>query len=433
MKGKLIKKLTHNIGLKIASVLLAVVLWLVVISINNPTTSESFYNIPVTLLNTDMITDSGRVFEVLDGTDNISRVTVRAPRSIASELKAENIIATADVNELSSLDTISIKLSTNIANQRDITLIPSHDIIRLKIENKRSKALALKASVTGSVEDGYMIGDISTDQNLVRISGPESVIDQVVRATANVDMDITGVTSDIVTNAEIRLYDKEDRLIENSNISMNIKTVGVKVSIWQTASVPVNFSFTGTPGAGSRVTGEIEGNGSTIKIAGKSNVIRNVSSIEVPAEELDITDMTESLVKDIDIRRYLPDNVFLADNADAVKTVTVNIEREVSKRLQIREENVRVTNIPEGYEASISGLEESFIVEAIGLAEEVSELRGGDLNGTVDISAWMQQHGMDSPDPGFYTVEVAFNLPEGVTLLEPVTVTLHISEIGDEE
>lgn len=143
--------------------------------------------------------------------------------------------------------------------------------------------------------------------------------------------------------------------------------------------------------------------------------------------------MTESLVKDIDIRRYLPDNVFLADNTDAVKTVTVNIEREVSKRLQIREENVRVTNIPEGYEASISGLEESFIVEAIGLAEEVSELRGGDLNGTVDISAWMQQHGMNSPDPGFYTVEVAFNLPEGVTLLEPVTVTLHISEIGDEE
>lgn len=46
MKGKLIKKLTHNIGLKIASVLLAVVLWLVVISINNPTTSESFIIFP---------------------------------------------------------------------------------------------------------------------------------------------------------------------------------------------------------------------------------------------------------------------------------------------------------------------------------------------------------------------------------------------------
>jgi len=131
---------------------------------------------------------------------------VRAPRSITSELKAENIIATADVNELSSLDTISIKLSTNIANQRDITLIPSHDIIRLKIENKRSKALALKASVTGSVEDGYMIGDISTDQNLVRISGPESVIDQVVRATANVDMDITGVTSDNIFRFQLTCY-----------------------------------------------------------------------------------------------------------------------------------------------------------------------------------------------------------------------------------
>ena len=99
-------------GLKLGSVFLAVVLWLVVTSVNDPTEAHSYNNIPVKLLNVELITDSGQVYEVLEGSDMISRVLIRAPRSVHKELKEENIIATADVRELSSLDTISIKLTT---------------------------------------------------------------------------------------------------------------------------------------------------------------------------------------------------------------------------------------------------------------------------------------------------------------------------------
>ena len=80
-------RLTRNIGLKLASVFLAVVLWLVVNAINNPTVPQGYYNIPVKLLNTDLITKSGQVYEVMDGTDVISRVTVRAPRSVINQLR----------------------------------------------------------------------------------------------------------------------------------------------------------------------------------------------------------------------------------------------------------------------------------------------------------------------------------------------------------
>ena len=196
-------KLTHNIGLKLASVFFAVILWLVVTSVNNPTVSEPYYNIPVKLINTEMITDSGQVYEVLDNTDVISKVTVRAPHSVISELKSENIIATADVSEISSLDTIAIKLSTDIYANNISSITGSIDTVKLKIENKKSKALSLKSTVSGQVTSGYMVGEITPDQNLVRISGPESVIDQVTKAV--VDVDVTGMTSDIVTNAEIKL------------------------------------------------------------------------------------------------------------------------------------------------------------------------------------------------------------------------------------
>lgn len=421
-------RLTNNVGLKLASVFFAVVIWLVVNSANNPTVSENYYNIPVKLLNTELITDSNQVYEVLEGTDLIGRVTVRAPRSVISELKAENIIATADVSELSSLDTISIRLSTNMAARDIVSITGNMDTVRLNIENKKSKALSLKATVSGEVEDGYMIGDITTGQNLVRLSGPQSVVDQIVKAS--VDVDVTGMTSDIVTNAEIKLYDSEDNVVDTRNITQNIRTVDVRVGIGQLSSVPVNFNVTGTPASGYRATGEIEGNAGVVTISGKANVIRNVSSIEIP---LDITDRTESLVSEVDLRQYLPDNVSLANSAEAYRTVTVVIEQEITRTLNIEEERVRITNLPEGCNASISGLDETVSVEVGGLSRDVATLQAANITGTVDIASWMQQQGMNTPEPGFYTVEVEFNLPEEVELLRAVTVTLHISDLEEEE
>ena len=218
-------KLTNNIGLKLASVLLAVILWLVVTSMNNPVVSDYYYNIPVTLLNADLITDSGRVYEFIEGTNVIGRVTVKAPRSVNNELTAENIIATADVNEISSLDTISIKLTTNVSYNQINTIEGSIDTVKLKIENKKSKALSLNATTSGQVAPGYIPGDITTDQNLVRISGPQSVVDKVTKASVNLEID--GLSSDIVTNAEIRLYDGENQVVdlESNHITIDRKSV----------------------------------------------------------------------------------------------------------------------------------------------------------------------------------------------------------------
>lgn len=424
-------RLMHNIGLKIASVFFSVILWMVVTSVNNPITTKTFDNIPVKLLNVELITESGQVYEVLENTDVIGRVTIRAPRTVLNEIKEENVVATADVAELSSLDTISIKLTTNIANRDKVTSITGNiDTIKLNIENKRTKALALKSTVSGQVPDGYLTGDVITDQNLVRISGPQSIIDQIVKAS--VDVNVTGMTNDIVTNADIVFYDAEDRVVsDTSNVTQNIKSVGVKVSIWQTIDVPITYSVTGETASGYRPTGEIEGNGELVKIAGKSNVLKNITQIEIPAEVLDVTNQVEDYVAEIDIRKYLPEGVSLANAEDALKTVTVYISPEISRRFEIREEKVRITNLPQGYNASISGLEESFIIEVVGLSRDVAGLQAGSISGTVDIAEWMRSQGMDEPMPGYYTVEIDFGLPEGVALREPVEVTLHISEIEE--
>ncbi len=422
-------KITDNLVWKLLSLLAAISLWLVVNNMNDPTIPQTFYNIPVRLINAEMITDSGQVYEFLDGTDEIERVTVRAPRSVISNLNENNIIATADVSQLSSLDTITIKLSTGIYNHEVESIKGSIDTVKLNIENKTTKTLALKASVSGSVDEGYLVGEITPDQNLVQISGPESAIERVAKAA--VDVDVTGFTSDIGTSVEIKLFDKENHAIQDARISQNIKTVDVKVNINKTAEVPLYFAYSGSPAYGYRATGEIVANKETVLIAGKQSVLKNISAIELPAESIDISGVSEDFTKEVDLRRYLPENITLANSADAKVEVTVRIQPEVSKKLTVNGENIEAVNVPDGFIATLDEIPEGTQIEILGLASELSGIHESALRGRVNIETWMVSQGMTEPVDGYYQMEVDFGLPESISVTEPLVLLVHLSEIQD--
>ena len=76
-------KLTDNLFLKILSVLVAIVLWLMIVNINDAKATQQ-YMVEVHLLNTEVITENGKVFRVEDGTDMV-KLTVRARQSVLRE------------------------------------------------------------------------------------------------------------------------------------------------------------------------------------------------------------------------------------------------------------------------------------------------------------------------------------------------------------
>ena len=100
---KILKRLgsiiTNNFGLKLLSIALAFVLWVLVAQISNPVGTVSFSNVRVTFLNADLLESQGKVFQILDQTD-VAKVTVRAPESVISTLSASDITAVADFAEI---------------------------------------------------------------------------------------------------------------------------------------------------------------------------------------------------------------------------------------------------------------------------------------------------------------------------------------------
>lgn len=427
MKMKM--KWTSNWALKIGSILFALILWLFVSNINDPIETRILTDIQVELLNTDKIADLDQVYNVLDNSDVVN-VTVRAPKSIVNSFNKSNIVAVADVNELSSLNTITIQLSTNINENLVESIKGSHESVKLNIEEKKSKQLMIKCITSGTVVDGYKVGNAVLEQNLVRIEGPASEIDEINRAV--VDVNVTDFTSDIGTDVAIKLYDIDGNEKKSPRINKNISTVRVNVSILQTKQVPIRYETMGTPATGYRKTGEITSIPESVLLAGKSSVISDVTAIIIPAENLDITGYSENYKKTINISEYLPDNIdFAEESFNGDVQVTVMIEPEVAKSVAVRENNIQVINLPEGFEAELMDMEEVFRLNLIGLAADLEQVNTVTLAGTIDIISLMEEHGMTELAAGYYTEEVVFNLSDNITVLENMEVTLHIRKTDE--
>lgn len=420
-------RLTRNWGLKLGSFLFAAVLWLIVTNINDPIGTIRVYNVPVTIQNADLITNSGQVYEVLDHTDTLDVVTISAKRSIIDSLDVSNVVAVADVNDLTSLNTIPIKLSTNKYNDRLDSIKGNVDSVRLNIENEKTKTLQLRTETTGTVKEGYMVGDITAEQNLIAISGPESVVSQVKRAVATVD--VSGFTNNIGTDAEIRLYDEDDKIINSASIVKNISKVRVTVEILEVKTVDINWKVTGIPARGYLATGEISAGKNSVTIAGRSKTIENITAIEIPETALDITGVTENFETIIDITKYLPDGVILAEEGFQGKIrVNVAIEPVTERVVNLPVNQVQVLNVPQGFTIETAEEGQTYAITLVGLETDLYELDLGTLQPSIDIAEYMAEEGMETIEEGIYAMGVTFHLEnENITVRDAVRLRLELT------
>lgn len=421
-------RLTKNWGLKIASFLSAALLWLVVTNINDPIVPYRVADVPVTIRNANLITDRGQVYEVLDGTDMIDTVTVSAPRSIIDSLDKSNIVAVADINDLTSVDTVPIKLSTNKYNDKLDSIRGNIDNVRLSIEEKKSRSLQIKPVTTGEVQEGYRVGDTTTDQNLIQISGPQSVISQVARAQAEVD--ISGFTNDIGTDSVIRLYDDDDKEITAANIEKSISKVRVNVEILELKALPIVCEVTGTPEEGYQYAGEVEFSKESVLVAAKSKILERVEAIEIPAGVLDVTDASEDVTVLVDLNEYLPDGIKLSeDNFVGRINVTAKIEAERERAVRIPVGKIIFEGLPDRYRAVITEPANECSIVLTGLQSALNEVTAEDVTASVDLEAWMAQEEMEELTEGSYWIPVNATVANANLKQSGVTeVRVHIIE-----
>ncbi len=421
-------RITKNWGLKLVSFLFAVMLWIIVTNINDPISPLKVNNIPVTIKNGDLITEKGQIYEVLEDTDMIDSVIIRAPRSIIDTLGASNVIAEADMRDLTSLNTISIKLYTNKYNDKLESIKGNIDSVKLNIEDKQTRSFPIRPNVTGEIQEGYMVGAVNTEQNLIRLSGPESVISQISRAQAEVD--VSGFTNNIGTDSDIRLYNEDGVEIRSESIEKSITRVRINVEILEKKTVPIIYQSSGVPADGYKATGEITGSRNSVMIAGRSELMKEITSIVIPEEALDVSGARETVETMINIHDYLPEGVILAEeDFEGQISVAVRIEQVRRQNVSVPVESIRFIGLPAGYHASITEPEESYEIALIGLNSELAQIDINALEPYVDVTAWMAGEENTEIESGYYRMPLLVSLPEDSTVsLDENWINVHITE-----
>lgn len=405
------KKIFHNWGLKLVSLLLAVVLWFVAVQINDPSETVTFSGIPVRLTNTELLEQENKVYEVMDNTD-VVRVTIRAPKSITGDLRASDIVAVADVSKLTDINTIAISYSIQgISAARYDTIRGDHETVRLNVEERASKWIRVLSQTTGEVAEGFLVMNASADQNMIQVTGPESAVEKI--SYALVEVDVSGTSTSMSLYVEPKLFDADGNLLELPAVSTNVSSIHMAVEIMAWKEVPVVPEVMGTPAEGYLATGELDCDPAVVRIAGALVAIAGVNSISIPAEQLDITGATGNVVNIVNIKEYLKENVRLADSGfNGRVTLTAYIEPVYERTIVLRRDDFDFVNIPEGYEMELVEPEGGYKLTVSGLEEDVSAVPEETIRGRADIGAWLAEENIEEPEDGDYRIPAIISLPE---------------------
>lgn len=379
------KKITNNFGLKILAALFAVVLWVVVVNIDDPLKTRP-YTTSVLPINDEYITSQGKYYEWLDGKNTIT-FNVSATRSIWDKLSSSDFSATADMekieyDEKNGTYRVPVSVATSKYNSSQVTISSKQLYLEVVLEDLGTCQKAISANTRGNVADGCALGRLQiVGSNLLKISGPSSIVSQIDAAVATINVD--GMSTDVTDSVVPVLYDADGNVIDTTKLTLSLNTVTISAQILNTKDVALEFQTSGEAASGYMVTG-LEYGLETVRIKGETATLNPVNKITIPAEVLDITGITEDLVTTVDISSYLPSGTSLVLSSDAKVEVAVRVEPLITKTLEVPVANLMIENLREGYVAEYG--EDTIAVEIGGAQSVVSEMKAKDILGTANAS-----------------------------------------------
>lgn len=378
MKNKLKNRLLNNIGVKIVSILLAVIFWLVVMNVSDYSITVRIDDIPVQQINGDVLDELDQVYDIASG-DTVD-IVVKGRRSVVSKLGRDDFNATADLSKMSITNTVQIFVTPKSASISDeISISCVDNTMKLNLEDKVVKQFPIKVKTEGEPSNGFAVGEIEVRPNIVTVEGPKSAVDKITEA--RVDISVLGAKTAYTAEAKIVLYDAYGEPVNNDKISVNQEDVSLNVNVYPVKNVPVNVSTIGNAGTGYDIA-EVAYQPQTVQIAGPEEKLDRIKAVDI--DDISVSGLTENFVTTVNINDYLPDGLFVASESSDI-AISVTIEKLEEVTFNLKENEITLTEKDNGYtyEISLSG---DYKIIASGLEEYVEGLNISAIKPSINCS-----------------------------------------------
>ncbi len=357
------------------SFLMALGIWIYVITVVSPESQHTFDNVSVQLQSQALLEERGLVITSISHT-SVS-LQLFGNRTDLVQINSGNIQVFADVSKIYEPGVHDVAYTVSypgsIPNSALEIQSRSPGVIQVTVEKKITKKLDISVEYQGVIDDGYLTDDanIQLSPKYVNVSVPQSLYDTV--KGAKIIVDLTNRTETISENFAVLLYDTNGNPIVDETVSCDTMNIHLDLKISQYKQVPILFDPLYVSGATKENT-TIKPNVEYVRIEGHKNLLANIDSIDLGT---------------IDLSRYPTDSTVripldLPDGVTAIGYVEFDIKFTGLATKQLTVSNFVPINVPDGMVPNIDDKEITVTIR--GTQEELDRIKESDITVMVDFS-----------------------------------------------
>lgn len=362
------------------SALIAIGLWLYVVTVVNPEWEETFYNIPVVLENEEILHERGLMLV----SEDEPKVTLRLSGNRADMIKlnSSNITIRADLSRIYSAGdqslTYSIVYPGDVPSNAFEIVSQTPQQLTLSVVERKSKDVDVQVVFNGAVPEQHIAfkDNATLDYEKITVAGPASVIDRIV--AAKVEVNLEGQKETISQAYTYVFCDTDGNVVESDWLKVNTEQVLYTLKIQQWKDISLRLEVV----SGGGVLKEqciITPSVNTIRVSGSEKLLADLGS-ELLLGTIDLSKIDGNQILSYNIT--LPEGI---TNLSEKNTVDVSVQ--IPSDLVTRElpiSAIKAINVPNGMRVDISTTEK--VVKVRGPQFYLDNLMAQDLEIHVDFT-----------------------------------------------
>lgn len=424
--------LTSNLGLKILAVLVACVIWVFVVNVDDPEKTQSFSDVKVEIRNSDCF-GVDKTFSVQEDTDKV-RVWIKARESVLNRLQSKDFKVVADMRNVTLGNAVPYTLEcTNSAiTKANWECEPAS--MKIKIENVVQESFGVEVDTTGDPQEGYDVGATSIEEgDTINIAGAESLVNIIHKVSMSVS--VNGISSDKTVKGNIVVTDKNgtdftqsqmDKLVFTTSSGDLIKDgiLNARINLWKVQqNVKVKVGTYGTPAPGYRVS-EVKVTPETISISGEEETLNELNGELSLSDMISVDGVSESFASDnINLADYLKENykdkLKLKSGTASTVSVRVIMEKMGTKKIDIPLSAITIKGRPTDLDMVLTPADKITIEVAAVDESSLADISQSDIKAVLDLTTYQKA--------GRHEVPVDITLPDGYELTAEVKLVVNLT------
>lgn len=407
----------NKLGSVLLSILVAFAMWWYVITSVSPGSKQTYNNIPVIMEGEVLLEERGLM--ITSTSASSVNLELSGTRTDLSKVNASNITVKASVSQIYEPGTHSILYTQsfpgNVANNAFVVESKYPEKLTVTVERRVDKDVPVEVKWIGYAPEGFITDRENRvlDYPFVHISGPESVVEQITKAT--IDVDLNEQRESISSDYAYTLCNDSDEPVDAQLIVTNVEEIHLDVKIQRVKDLVLKLNL--VEGGGAKASDvEVTLNVESIRVSGSEMALERLGDSLVVGT-VNLTDVTRDSVMRFNI--VLPEGV---TNRTGVTEVEAELKLTGLATKEFTIQRINCINVPEGMDVDV--ITENLMLTVRGPAAQIARLTAEHVIVTVDFSG---------AEIGTSTFRAAVTFGEGfegvgILRIDSVSATLTLAE-----